>query len=207
MLRSFRSKCGIRNCIIQCTHFIHDSITLTSSEYDISDGALTFVHNSYGLRHPMKLVPLATLVHMDIKAFRSRPSVPLLITNSIITSLAELFSTFFRSGHRVWSCSHQFVLDVASQTFQITLRQSSSAGARIDLSCGLCRLMKPVLMPTSVHLAFQWRFLPVPVCLYLSLIVSQHFVLDSNGLRHQKLCLVAADGTHKLLRDCEDAAS
>ncbi|KRY07397.1 hypothetical protein T12_15673, partial [Trichinella patagoniensis] len=60
-------------------YFFHDSITLTSSEYDISsDGAL------YGLRHPMKLVPLATLVHMDIKAFPSRPSVPLLITNSIV---------------------------------------------------------------------------------------------------------------------------
>ncbi|KRX51375.1 hypothetical protein T06_8764, partial [Trichinella sp. T6] len=38
----------------------------------------------YGLRHPMKLVPLATLVHMDIKAFPSCPSVPLLITNSIV---------------------------------------------------------------------------------------------------------------------------
>ncbi|KRX51881.1 hypothetical protein T06_15633 [Trichinella sp. T6] len=32
----------------------------------------------------MQLVPLATLVHMDIKAFPSRPSVPLLITNSIV---------------------------------------------------------------------------------------------------------------------------
>ncbi|KRY02287.1 hypothetical protein T03_138, partial [Trichinella britovi] len=32
----------------------------------------------------MKLVPLATLVHMDIKAFPRRPSVPLLITNSIV---------------------------------------------------------------------------------------------------------------------------
>ncbi|KAL1244360.1 ABC multidrug transporter MDR1 [Trichinella spiralis] len=30
------------------------------------------------------LVPLATLVHMDIKAFPSRPSVPLLITYSIV---------------------------------------------------------------------------------------------------------------------------
>ncbi|KRX36360.1 hypothetical protein T05_7023 [Trichinella murrelli] len=29
-------------CIVQCTLFIHDSITLTSSEYDISsDGALS----------------------------------------------------------------------------------------------------------------------------------------------------------------------
>ncbi|KRX43745.1 hypothetical protein T09_13907, partial [Trichinella sp. T9] len=37
-----------------------------------------------GLRHPMKLVPLATLVHMEIKAFPRRPSVPLLITNSIV---------------------------------------------------------------------------------------------------------------------------
>ncbi|XP_003380641.1 hypothetical protein Tsp_06797 [Trichinella spiralis] len=34
--------------------------------------------------------------------------------------------------------------------------------------------------------------------------VSQHFVLDSNGLRHQKICLIAADGTLKLrfLRFC-----
>ncbi|KRX13862.1 hypothetical protein T07_450 [Trichinella nelsoni] len=34
--------------------------------------------------------------------------------------------------------------------------------------------MKPVLMPTSVHLAFQWRFLAVPMCLYLSQIVAVH---------------------------------
>ncbi|KRX13087.1 hypothetical protein T07_4827 [Trichinella nelsoni] len=57
---------------------------------------------------------------------------------------------------------------------RITLRQSSSAGARIDLSCGLCHLIKPVLMPTSVHLAFQWRFLADPVCLYLSQIIAVH---------------------------------
>ncbi|KRY36846.1 hypothetical protein T01_9794 [Trichinella spiralis] len=43
----------------------------------------------YGLCHPMKLVPLATLVHMDIKAFPSRSSVPLLITNSIIAERSE----------------------------------------------------------------------------------------------------------------------
>ncbi|XP_003380577.1 conserved hypothetical protein [Trichinella spiralis] len=115
------------SCIVQCTHFIHDSITLASSEYDIfSDGALTIslsqpssvraVSAFRMLRHPMKLVLLATLVHMDIKAFPSRSSVPLLITNSILTSLAELFSTSFRSGHRAQSCSLQFILDVASQT-------------------------------------------------------------------------------------------
>ncbi|KRX49772.1 hypothetical protein T05_4295 [Trichinella murrelli] len=92
------------SCLVQCIHFIHDSITLTSSEYDISsDGALTISLSQSssvrtnpdnvlvlvafsafpicGLRHPMKLVPLATLVHMDIKAFPSRPSVPLLIAN------------------------------------------------------------------------------------------------------------------------------
>ncbi|KRX24048.1 hypothetical protein T07_9634 [Trichinella nelsoni] len=34
-----------------------------------------------GLRHPMKLT-FATRVRMDVKAFPSRPSVPLLITNS-----------------------------------------------------------------------------------------------------------------------------
>ncbi|KRX56961.1 hypothetical protein T09_15771 [Trichinella sp. T9] len=48
----------------------------------------------------------------------------------------------------------------------ITLRQSSSAGAPansvISRHCGLCRLMKPVLIPNSVHLAFQWRLLDVP---------------------------------------------
>ncbi|XP_003370550.1 hypothetical protein Tsp_15421 [Trichinella spiralis] len=87
----------------------------------IKSGSHHFVLNChhkhpYGFCHLMKLVPLATLVHMDIKAFSSRPSVLLLITNSIITSLAELFSTSFRSGHRAQSCSHQFVLDVASQT-------------------------------------------------------------------------------------------
>ncbi|KRX34192.1 hypothetical protein T05_12429 [Trichinella murrelli] len=38
--------------------------------------------SSCGLRHPMKLVPFATRVRMDVKAFPSRPSVPLLITNS-----------------------------------------------------------------------------------------------------------------------------
>ncbi|KRY31984.1 hypothetical protein T01_759 [Trichinella spiralis] len=52
-------------------------------------GCLSSIHQmlktkNCGLRHPMKLVPLATLVHMDIKAFPSRPSVPLLITNSIL---------------------------------------------------------------------------------------------------------------------------
>ncbi|KRY37844.1 hypothetical protein T01_3396 [Trichinella spiralis] len=62
----------------------------------------------------------------------------------------------------------------------ITLRQSSTASARIDLSCLLCRLMKPVLMPTSVHLAFQWRFLAVPVCLYLSQINHGMFILNSS---------------------------
>ncbi|KRX12765.1 hypothetical protein T07_6397 [Trichinella nelsoni] len=32
----------------------------------------------------MKLVPFANRVRMDVKAFTSRPSVPLLITNSIL---------------------------------------------------------------------------------------------------------------------------
>ncbi|KRY37150.1 hypothetical protein T01_6925 [Trichinella spiralis] len=36
-----------------------------------------------GLPHPMKLVPFATRVRMDVKAFPSRLSVPLLITSSV----------------------------------------------------------------------------------------------------------------------------
>ncbi|XP_003381383.1 hypothetical protein Tsp_07906 [Trichinella spiralis] len=80
------------------------SLSQSSSVRTNPDNVLVLVAVSafpiYGLRHPMKLVPLATLVHMDINAFPTCPSVPLLITNSI----------------------------------QTTLRQSSSAGARIDLS-------------------------------------------------------------------------
>ncbi|KRY13852.1 hypothetical protein T12_16781 [Trichinella patagoniensis] len=49
---------------VKCAHFIHDSITLTSSEFD--------------------LVPFATSVRMDVKSFPSRPSVPLLITHSVV---------------------------------------------------------------------------------------------------------------------------
>ncbi|KRY24719.1 hypothetical protein T03_15647, partial [Trichinella britovi] len=37
-----------------------------------------------GLCHPMKLVPFATRVRMDVKSFPSRRSVPLLITHSIV---------------------------------------------------------------------------------------------------------------------------
>ncbi|KRZ48439.1 hypothetical protein T02_3892 [Trichinella nativa] len=37
-----------------------------------------------GVRHPMKLVPFATRVCMDVKAFPRRPNVPLLITNGIV---------------------------------------------------------------------------------------------------------------------------
>ncbi|KRY24364.1 hypothetical protein T01_6451, partial [Trichinella spiralis] len=37
----------------------------------------------FTMDYVMMLVPLATLVHMDIKAFPSRPSVPLFITYGI----------------------------------------------------------------------------------------------------------------------------
>ncbi|KRY33295.1 hypothetical protein T01_1282 [Trichinella spiralis] len=96
------------------------------------------------LRYPMKLVPLATLVHMDVKAFPSRPSVPLLITNSIvyhrssvlllitnskkefdimtameyIASSPELLWSFICSGHRDKSCSDHFVPNVASVSIE-----------------------------------------------------------------------------------------
>ncbi|KRY55863.1 hypothetical protein T03_14195 [Trichinella britovi] len=79
------------------------SLSQSSSVRSNPDNVLVLVAVSAfpicGVRHSMKLVPFATRVRMDVKAFPSRPNVPLLITNSIIT-----------------------------------LRQSSSAGARIDLS-------------------------------------------------------------------------
>ncbi|KRY05807.1 hypothetical protein T12_12462 [Trichinella patagoniensis] len=75
----------------------------------------------------MKLVPFATRVRMDVKAFPSRP-IPIALDN-------------------VLRRSYQFVLNVASQTSQTTLRQSSSAGARIDLSsvrfqCDMTKISK-----------------------------------------------------------------
>ncbi|KRY36674.1 hypothetical protein T01_9027, partial [Trichinella spiralis] len=44
MFTSVSFKCGITNILgyVKCTHFIHDSITLTSSEFDVSsDGPLS----------------------------------------------------------------------------------------------------------------------------------------------------------------------
>ncbi|KRX12039.1 hypothetical protein T07_4021, partial [Trichinella nelsoni] len=74
------------------------------------------------------------------------------------------------------------------------LRQSSSAGARIDLSsvrfqcdmttisnCGLCGLMKPVLMPTNVHLAFSSR--PAVPLLITNSKKEFYTVYDSNEIR------------------------
>ncbi|KRZ79196.1 hypothetical protein T08_2214, partial [Trichinella sp. T8] len=63
-------------------------LTQSSSVRSYPDNVLVLVAVSAfpicGLRHPMKLVPYATPVRMDVNAFPSRPSVPLLITNSII---------------------------------------------------------------------------------------------------------------------------
>ncbi|KRY53437.1 hypothetical protein T03_15105 [Trichinella britovi] len=54
------------------------SLSQSSSVHSNPDNVLVLVTVSAfpicGLRHPMKLVPLATLVHMDIKAFPSRPN-------------------------------------------------------------------------------------------------------------------------------------
>ncbi|KRX16745.1 hypothetical protein T07_6640 [Trichinella nelsoni] len=123
------------------------------------------------------LVPFATRVSINVKAFPSRPSVLLLITNSITTSLAELFSTSFRSGHLGYvKCAH-FIHD------SITLTSSE-----FDVySDG-----PPVLMSTSVHRAFEWRFLAVPVCLCLSQI-SQPMPLSNcvsygSDVFHARLC-------------------
>ncbi|KRX26977.1 hypothetical protein T07_14549, partial [Trichinella nelsoni] len=109
---------------------------------------------------------------MDVKAFPSRPSVPLLITNSIITSLAELFATSFRSGQRSQSCSHQFVLDVASQTSvigyvkcahfihdSITLTRSEfdlvpfATRVRMDVKAFPSRPSVPLLITNSIFLS------------------------------------------------------
>ncbi|XP_003366876.1 hypothetical protein Tsp_12608, partial [Trichinella spiralis] len=117
-----------------CSHYFVLNLPSQASQISLSqsssvrtnpDNVLVLVAVSafriYGFCHLMKLVPLATLVHMDIKAFSSRPSVLLLITNSI----------------------------------QITLRQTSSAGARIHVSCGLCRLMKCVTVKTKISIEYQ----------------------------------------------------
>ncbi|KRX12763.1 hypothetical protein T07_6397 [Trichinella nelsoni] len=80
----------------------------------------------------MKLVPFANRVRMDVKAFTSRPSVPLLITNSI--------------------------LEDASVTW-------------IELD--------------NIYIPFALDTVLSHV--HISRCTSQHFVLDSNRLRHQKI--------------------
>ncbi|KRX12767.1 hypothetical protein T07_6397 [Trichinella nelsoni] len=44
-----------------------------------------------GLRHPMKLVPFAIHVRMDVKAFPIHPSGPLLITKIAADATLKLF--------------------------------------------------------------------------------------------------------------------
>ncbi|XP_003380373.1 hypothetical protein Tsp_06085 [Trichinella spiralis] len=89
---------------------------------------------------------------------------------------------------------------------QITLRHLSSAGARIDHSsmrfqcdmtkisnsCGLCGLMKPVLRPTSAHLAFSSR--PMRNCEDESRIL--------NDLHRITRVLNYANFRKKYLREC-----
>ncbi|KRX44522.1 hypothetical protein T05_10213 [Trichinella murrelli] len=65
-----------------------------------------------GLRHPMKLVPFATRVHMDVKAFPSRPSVPLLITNSqrrnsIFNEIRQIEQQWIPSSENLFSRSQR----------------------------------------------------------------------------------------------------
>ncbi|KRY15983.1 hypothetical protein T12_16418 [Trichinella patagoniensis] len=86
-----------------------------------------------GLRHPMKLVPFATRVRMDVMAFPSRPSVPLLITHSIV---------------------HQFLSLWTPCLVMFTSVCSKCGITNIPVDYGR---MKHVLMPTSVHLAFSSR--------------------------------------------------
>ncbi|XP_003367028.1 hypothetical protein Tsp_13615 [Trichinella spiralis] len=63
-------------------HFVLYLASQTSVSIEFAPDCIWIVH--CGLRHPMMLVPFATRDRMDVKAFPSRPSVPLLITNSIV---------------------------------------------------------------------------------------------------------------------------
>ncbi|KRX12634.1 hypothetical protein T07_8962, partial [Trichinella nelsoni] len=87
-----------------------------------------------------------------------------------ITSSPELLWSFICSWPRDKSCSHHFVLNLASQT-------------SLDHTVFLC---------SDVSQLFKFGFI-----ITNSRYTSQHFVLDSNGLRHQKI-LVAAVATLKL---------
>ncbi|KRY58074.1 hypothetical protein T03_18078 [Trichinella britovi] len=61
----------------------------------------------------MKLIPFATPVRMDVKAFPSRPSVPLLITNSIVhhrlrrDSRVALVPLWIMSSHEARTAANQ----------------------------------------------------------------------------------------------------
>ncbi|XP_003380857.1 hypothetical protein Tsp_07003 [Trichinella spiralis] len=90
---------------------------------------VAFVYNSCGLRHPMKLVPFATRVRIDVKAFPSRPSVPLncfQITFALDTVLSRVHIIgYVKRAHFI----HDSITLTSSEFDQTTLRQSSSAGA------------------------------------------------------------------------------
>ncbi|XP_003367010.1 conserved hypothetical protein, partial [Trichinella spiralis] len=80
LMTAFKKRMTKNNYVI--TELLWSFICFGHRDKSCSDH---FVLNGHPLlRYPMKLVPLATLVHMDVKAFPSRPSVPLLITNSIV---------------------------------------------------------------------------------------------------------------------------
>ncbi|KRX49771.1 hypothetical protein T05_5778 [Trichinella murrelli] len=59
-------------------HFVLNLASQTSVSIEFAPDCSWIVH--CGLRHPMKLVPFATRVRMDVMAFPTGPSVHLLIT-------------------------------------------------------------------------------------------------------------------------------
>ncbi|KRX39645.1 hypothetical protein T05_1298 [Trichinella murrelli] len=128
----FAPDCSWIQCTqCKCAHFIHDSITLTSSEYDVSsDGALTVdyeacndsnqclpVNNAVPVclcYHISQLMPLLNCVSYGSVVCPCHTGTSDADDEEVSISLLKLFS--FHAGHHAKLCSHHFVLNVASQT-------------------------------------------------------------------------------------------
>ncbi|XP_003380205.1 hypothetical protein Tsp_05922 [Trichinella spiralis] len=69
--------------------FVLDTVMSCSDYFVLSVASFLLI---IAMDYVMMLVPLATLVHMDIKTFPSRPSVPLFITYGIVYHFLSLWT-------------------------------------------------------------------------------------------------------------------
>ncbi|KRZ82446.1 hypothetical protein T08_10720 [Trichinella sp. T8] len=151
-----------------------------------------------GLRHPMKLVPFATRVRMDVKAFPSRPSVPLLITNSqrrnSILFMTAMKYQWITSSENLFSRSRwhsQISFPTVLMFFLVTQVRNCEDESRILID--LHRITYLFIMLLAVEIAegtggIFLKILNSPPVLHLPLSVEVRLILTfTSTLRHFSL--------------------